>query len=106
MRTWIVLTTMILVLSTVGCKKAGTSDEKAAESESTVDQKKNPYGVDQPGTPKIMNLGIEFGRYNNETGKAGDIVFFESEFFPKVFREFGIIVEGPNQSHKRLPEFD
>lgn len=66
----------------------------------------SPYGEDQPGTPKLKNLGIQFGRYDANTGRAGDFVFVHDPFYPKFFGEFGIIVEGSFNTLKRLPEFD
>ncbi|MHA1275157.1 MAG: hypothetical protein ACTSQS_17275 [Promethearchaeota archaeon] len=53
--------------------------------------------------PVLKNLGIKFGRYNNETGRAGDFIFDNNT--DKVFLEFGAEVMGEN-GPKELPTFE
>jgi len=54
----------------------------------------------------IENLGVVFGPWNRETGRAGDFLFRDIGSIPKIVSEFGTEVVAHDGSTKRLPTID
>jgi len=59
---------------------------------------------DVKGTFVVHNLGVTFGPWDPQTGRAGDFWFFQSE--GKVFLEFGAEVIAWDGTTKELPTFE
>lgn len=70
---------------------------------SDVSDEEDPTPED-PTPPVLKNLGVSFGPWDNDTNRAGDFIFLESE--NKVFLEFGAEVIGEGMVPKILSTFE